>query len=283
MSENLFSRLKSDMPYMSGVERKITETILDNPQKFITYTLPGLAHETDVSQGSIINFSKKFAGGGFPALKLRIAGAMRDFMPESYTIIEENDTITDALRKTTENSRNALKYTTEINKESSLRKITDKILSAKKIEIYGVYRSAAVATDFCYQLLQIGVPATFVSDILTCSVSASMLDSDCVVIAVSSSGETKDIIDPVKIAKEKGAYAIALTGNGYSPLAKLSDEVLIAASSGNSLSEKSSEIRLSQLALTDAICSYIGSRIDENGEKRYIEMREILNSHSIAD
>ena len=102
MSENLFSRLKSDMPYMSGVERKITETILDNPQKFITYTLPGLAHETDVSQGSIINFSKKFAGGGFPALKLRIAGAMRDYMPESYTIIEENDTITDALRKTAE-------------------------------------------------------------------------------------------------------------------------------------------------------------------------------------
>lgn len=283
MSKNLYSQLKSGMDYMSSVEKKITAVILENPREFITFTLPGLANLAEVSQGSIINFCKKFAGGGFPALKLQIAEAIKEFIPESYTVVEESDTVKDVLMKTASNSEQALRHTKEINTEKTLKSIADKILNAKKVEIYGVYRSAAVATDFCYQLLQIGIPASFVSDILTCSVSASMLDENSIVIAISSSGQTRDIIDPVRIAKEKGAYAVAITGNGHSALAKISDDVLVAASSGNSVSEKSSEIRISQLALTDAICSYLGTKIDENGEKRYLEMKKILNSHSIKD
>ena len=157
------------------------------------------------------------------------------------------------------------------------------ILSAKKVEIYGVFRSAVVATDFYYQLLPLGIPASFVSDVLTCAVSASMLGDDSLVIAVSSSGQTQDVIDAVRLAKANGVPVVAITSNRGSPLAGISDKVLIAAPSGNSLSASPAEIRMSQLALTDAICSYIRSKLDSDGNKTYFKMNEILSSHNVRD
>ena len=156
-------------------------------------------------------------------------------------------------------------------------------MKAKKVEIYGVYRSAVVATDFYYQLLTLGIPAVFVSDVLTASVSASLLDADSLVVAVSASGKTKDVLDAVKIAKSKNVPVISLTNHKDSPLAQLSDEVLIASASGDTLMGLASEIRLSQLALTDALCAYLRTRIDEQSKRQYFELREIINSHSVND
>ena len=149
-------------------------------------------------------------------------------------------------------------------------------------EIYGIYRSAALATDLYYQLLEIGVQASFVSDVLTCATSALMLGEKDLVIAISSSGQTKDVIDAVKIAKEKGVSVICLTGNRNSPLAKLSDVVLVAAASGNSVFSNAKEIRFSQLAVLDALCSFVAGKIDDE-EKRYSIVNKILNSHSVKD
>jgi len=65
-------------------------------------------------------------------------------------------------------------------------------------------------------------------------------------------------------------------------LAKLSDEVLVAPPSGNSLSTSDIEIRTSQLTITDAICSYLQRELDKTGEKNYYRVNKILNSHNIV-
>ena len=197
--------------------------------------------------------------------------------------MNDEDTLKEALNKNISSCETAFELTDEANSEAVLESVTTKLLNAKKVEIYGVFRSAAVATDFCYQLLQLGVSASFVSDILTCSISASMLDENALVIAISSSGRTKDIIDAVKNAKANNVPVVSVTSNINSPLAKLSDDVLIASSSGNSIYSSSTEIRMSQLLLTDTICSYIRSRIDEKGKKRYAKLRKILNSHNVEE
>ncbi|MBQ2326947.1 MAG: hypothetical protein II376_05330, partial [Clostridia bacterium] len=87
--------------------------------------MPELAIKTDVSQGSIINFCKKYAGGGFPSLKLQIAEAIKEFITESYTVVEEKDTVKDVLIKTASNTEQALRHTKEINSEKTLKNIAD--------------------------------------------------------------------------------------------------------------------------------------------------------------
>lgn len=282
MEKKLLNELRSNLEYLSPTERKIANAILADPKEFISYSMTELSQSAGVSQGSIINFANKFTGGGFPVLKLQIASCLSEFENRSYVSnAEKGDGVKDVLRKTTDSTLSALRNTEAVNGEDTLRLAAECILRAKKVEIYGVYRSAVVATDFSYQLLTLGIPAVFVSDVLTAAVSASLLDADSLVVAVSASGKTKDVLDAVKIAKSKGAHVICLTNHKNSPLARLSDEVLIAAASGNTLMGLASEIRLSQLALTDALCAYLRSRIDEQGEQQYFEVREIISSHSV--
>ena len=79
-----------------------------------------------------------------------------------------------------------------------------------------------------------------------CAVSASMLDENSLVIAISDSGATREILDAVTIARKNRVAAICLTTNRHSPLARMCDDVLITASSGMNISERSEEVRLSQ-------------------------------------
>lgn len=282
MSQNLISRLKSNMDYLSSAERKIANLIINNPRKFTRYSMTELSKLADVSQGSIINFSKKFSGGGYPVLKMHVAGCIND-SEKPFSTVHSEDSLKDAIAKTIKNNNDAFHITAEINSESTLKAVADKIKSARKVEIYGIFRSAAVATDFCYQLLEIGIPASFVSDILTCAVSATMLDENSLVIAISSSGKTKDTLDAVKNAKANGVPVVGITSNSNSPLARLSDYPLIASSSGNSVIGKEMEVRASQLLITDAICSYLRCNMDEEGQKQYHKLKDILNSHSVND
>lgn len=274
MENKIIRELKSNLDYMSGVERKIADLILSDAKKFTAYSLNELSALVGVSQGSVINFANKYAGGGFPALKLAVAACVSTEKEQSAN----KDTKT--LKSFTGRACTALNNTAALNNEEQLGVVAKKILKAKKVEIYGVYRSAVVATDFYYQLLQMGIPANFVSDVLTCAVSASLLDKNSLVIAISSSGETKDVIDAVKLAKGNGVPVVCITGNKNSPLAKLSDDVLVAAPSGEQVYDNNTEIRLSQLLLTDALCEYIVKSSKERGESFKL-MYKILNSHSV--
>ena len=187
------------------------------------------------------------------------------------------------LRKTSEGICKGLDNTVSLNSSDELEKACSIIMSAKKIEIYGIFRSAVVATDMYYQLIQLGFNANFVSDVLTCAVSASLLSGDCAVVAISSSGQTRDVIDAVKLAKQNGAPIVAVTAHKDSPLASLADVVLIACPAGDVLSEHANQVRISQLAIVDAIVSEMRSKADADGRERYFKVGEILGMHNVKD
>ncbi len=283
MEGYILDELKANSAYFSAVECHIADVILRDPARFTKYSLAELAQDAGVSQGSIVNFSHKFAGGGFPTLKLRVAACLSDYRQSAVGVVEKNDDAYTILQKNTQNILSALKSTEAANDEKTLKQAAEYILAAKKVEIYGVFRSALVATDFCYQLLQLGIPASVVSDVLTCAVSACMLPKDSLVIAVSYTGQTKDVLDAVKLAKANGVPILCLTGNRNSPLAKLSDLVLVAGCSGNSFLGLQSEIRISQLALVDALCTYLQNGMYESGKERFFKMETILDSHSVNE
>ena len=283
MDTKLLHRLSSRVEFMSSAEGKIARIILSDPERFTKYTLGELSRESGVSQGSIINFAKKYANGGFPDLKLAIATAVSQDREEPFSVVDSGDSMKTVLRKTSDGICAALKNTSALNDSATMERACRLILGAKKIEMYGIFRSAVVATDMYYQLIQLGFYANFVSDVLTCAVSASLLDSDSVVIAISSSGQTRDVIDAVKLAKGNGVPIVAITAHADSPLASLADVVLLACPAGNALSESSNQVRISQLAIVDALMSQLRNMTDADGKGRYFKINEILGLHNVRD
>lgn len=280
---NLLSELQVNKCYYSNVERKIAEVILKDTETFITYSIGELSEVAGVSQGSINNFAKKLVGTGFAGLKLLLAQQLPRHGEKQFNLAEAGDEIRDILVKNRAEMATAFQNTIELNSEQTLQRVVDLILKAKKIEIYGIYRSSIVAMDLYYQLLQLGLSAAFVSDVLMCSVSAALLDEFDLVIAISSSGRTKDVLDAVKIAKANRVPVVCITSHREAPLVKLSDEALLCASSGSSISNRMDEIRLAQMFLNDSLSSYIRYKIDETGEKRFYQVEELIQAHSVYD
>lgn len=283
MSTNILGEIRNSYNFLTKTERKIAALILSDPDSFTRLSITEVSNKTDVSQGSINNFSKKFCGGGFSDLKLKIAGSSHLHIEQPFSSIDKNAGIKGALKYRIDAVSAAFNNTYEINSEEALKAAAEKIISAKRIEIYGVYQSGIVARNLCYQLIQLGIPASYQEDTLMGAVSASLLSENSLAIALSASGETKEIIDAATLAKENGSKVICLTSNKFSPLASLSDITLLAAGSGSSISDKWNEERMSQLLLADTLCSYLQSIIDESGNLHYYKMQEILSSHSVMN
>ena len=87
----------------------------------------------------------------------------------------------------------------------------------------------------------------------------------------------------MKVAKSNHVPVICITSDREAPLVKLSDEALFCVPSGNSISNRMDEIRLSQMFMTDSLSSYIRYKIDETGEKRYFKVAEMISAHSVYD
>ena len=67
------------------------------------------------------------------------------------------------------------------------------------------------------------------SDVHRSVASAAHLNTEDVVIAVSHSGRTAEVLDPVRVAKQRGATVLAITNYPRSPLAEMVDIVLSSA------------------------------------------------------
>jgi len=280
LDKNIFAVLKNDYLFLTKVEKRIADFILNSPDKFIKYSMPELSEECKVSQGSINNFSKKFSSGGFSDLKLIVASYLSLYSKSQYSELNAEKSVKDSMKMKIDEYTESFLNTLEINDEVTLNEAAAKIIKAKKIEIYGFYKSAIVARDICHQLIPLGIPATYISDYFMCAVSATMLDSECLVIAVSSSGRTKEVIDCIEIAKKNNVQIIGLTSNKSSPVAKLSDNVLLASSSGISVTNRPNEYRMSELLIIDALCSYIRGSLSDDSKKEE-KFLEIFNSHNV--
>jgi len=279
----IYSKIQSELEFMSKTERRIADIILEHPEEFINYSAIELSTIAEVSQGSINNFSKKFAGGGFSELKKQLAMKLNAYKLNAFDVVSAKDNIKDIMDLSMDHLAKAFRLTKEINKEDTLKKVAGMILRAKRIEVYGIFQSGIVANDCYYQLLQLGLPVSFVTDVLMCPVSATMLDKDSLVIAISSSGKTKDIYEAVKVAKESEVPCICITRNTKGPIAELCDEVLGIAIGDEALSRTAGTVRICEYYLIDAICSYIRSQMDANGKTQYFKLSRILNSHNMEE
>ncbi len=246
---------------MPSVGKRIGLFILADPQRVTQMTLRMLASEVGVAEGSIMNFTTKLGFDGYTSLKLAIARSLAQGEALIYESVTPGDSARDVMRKMRDNAQDALRATCESVTDEELMRAVELILGAKKrIEVYGIGSSAMIAEDAAFRFMKLGLPAGVVKDSYIGSVSALMMDADCLALAVSYTGRTHDLIKTVSIAKSKGAKTMCITCYADSPLAKLCDLSLIAVSGEAIVNKLSTVSRIAQMLLIDTLCEYISSK-----------------------
>lgn len=281
MTKSVFTQLKASYSYMSRVERRIADLIIGRPEQVVTLTMAELSEQEGVSQGSINNFARKFFSCGFSAMKLQIAAGLAQLEDAPLPDVQPQAVKT-CMQANIDSNRRYFEATAQLNDEAVLARAVQRILRSRRIDIYGVYHSGISARDLCFQLIGMGIPANHVEDPFMCAVSASTLDENALVIAISASGRTSDIIAAVQIARENHAPVICLTTNPFSPLAKVSDDVLLSAHSDDR-NRGVGHTRMAQLFVIDSLTSYLKTIIQQEDPLNRDRLHKFSVSRSIMD
>ncbi|SDZ65644.1 arabinose-5-phosphate isomerase [Evansella caseinilytica] len=126
---------------------------------------------------------------------------------------------------------------------STLIDVKKCIISAKKtgnrVHVTGIGKPSYVAGYISSLLSSTGTPSYFLDGTEAIHGSSGQVVEGDIVIALSNSGETRELKATVNTLKNNGAIIVAVTGNKESWLAKQSDYTLIAGVSkeGDSLNK----------------------------------------------
>jgi arabinose-5-phosphate isomerase len=112
-----------------------------------------------------------------------------------------------------------------------------------RVIVTGIGKSGLVARKIAATLASCGTPSMFVHPVEAGHGDLGMIMKKDVMIAISYSGDTREIVDLLDFAKRIGIKLIGITGNTKSKLAQFSDVVLEARvererRSGNNPDEK---------------------------------------------
>ncbi|MGL5435819.1 MAG: MurR/RpiR family transcriptional regulator [Lachnospiraceae bacterium] len=254
--------IKLNYHSLSKSEKKVADYILATGYQVSEMALSELAAVCEVSEPSVIRFSKSIGFKGYSELKAQV---LRDWGKEESTapqiqLIDLNftkkDTIRDVPEKIFHSTIRGLEDTMKIFDYGAFEQAVTAILNADKIDVFGVGTSGSVALDFVSRLIRIGLNARFFADNHLEQLSCVSLGEKDVAIAISHSGSTMDIINTLKIAKQSGAKTISLTNYKASIIAGYSDIQLLTGDHETTFYSETMVSRISLLAIVDML--YMG-------------------------
>lgn len=211
---------------LTTAERKIATYVIESPQEVTGLTVHQLAEKCGVASSAVIRFCKTIQLQGFSELKLELArelGSKREEQKNTLPAVEHESGTEGVVRKVFQAGMDTLQDTLDKLDFSKIEKMSEVLVKAKHIFLFGLGTSSTVVLDAQYRLSQLGLWATACTDILLMGVTGANLEEGDVVLAISHSGRTKAVVDAVRLAKKKGATVLAITSFTDSFLYKESD------------------------------------------------------------
>ncbi|WOV83826.1 MurR/RpiR family transcriptional regulator [Sporosarcina jeotgali] len=248
-------------PQFTKSEHKIYTYLTANETQVIYLSLTELCEASGAAEATVLRFFRKLGYKGFQDFKYSYAQEL-----SAGTAVPEQGTYLDKIRT---NMVRAVEDSAGLVDEKELQRTIEVMKQKDNIVIFGVGSSGIAGLDMQSRLMRIGRQATAVIDPHFQVMLASSLNENSVVIAISISGGTKDIVDSVKIAKEKGAAIVVLTNYLKSPLSQYADHILLGAAKENPLDSGSLVSKIAQLFLIDVLCT--GLAVKDVGKAEEIQ------------
>lgn len=238
--------------------KRVADFIMADPSKAIHMTAKALGDESGTSAASVIRFCNKLGYESLEALKIHLARSLNseEMSMPLETIVSSESSIHDLGPVLFGNTSKALQETLELLDYDDLKKAIELLKKAKTIYIFGVGASSLTAIDLIHKFNRIGKPCIYLMDGHTNLEFASVTTKKDVVIALSYSGETKEVYLAAQGAMNNGVPVISITRNRPSTLSALSTIVFRLSESEKRIRAGAFSSKFSQMFMADLL--YLG-------------------------
>lgn len=217
---------KSIIPHIESLyenftpsEKTIADFFIHNNDE-IDVSSKNLSRKLFVSEASISRFAKKCGFDGYREFIFVYKQSFEKSTPNITTSYSKQvlNTYEELLNKS---------YT--LIDEKQMQRMVELISKKKRIYIYGRGSSGLVAQELKLRLMRLGVNIEAISDSHIMKMNSVLMDDECLVIGISISGNTKEVIDSLKEASNKGASIVLITSKKGEEMKRYCDEILYVA------------------------------------------------------
>lgn len=220
----ILDRVMAILDTLSPSEKRVGQLMIDNPRRFAAMSMSAMASECSVSKPTIVRFCKGLGFSGLVPFKQKLRSDTEGGVPYVHSSVDAGDTSFHVAVKVVDSSIAALSLFRAGLPQKSIEQVSNRLAQAyadhQTLSFYGSGHSGVVAQDAQLRFSRQGFNAAAFNDGYSQLLNAASRKEGDVVVALSSSGRTKELLESVDVAKRQGATVIAVTGTG-TPLAAI--------------------------------------------------------------
>ncbi|TYS63882.1 MurR/RpiR family transcriptional regulator [Bacillus infantis] len=238
-------------------EQKVAEVVRSHLKQAVYWSVSDLAEHAEVGETTVIRFCRKLGYRGYQDFKLAVAQNGTEAARQEFGEVEDTDSAYVLAQKVTAENSATLQNTLSLVDPDAMEESAREVIASNKVYLFGVGASGVMAQQAQYRFMRLGFNAESASDSHVIAMNCALAKKGDVVIGISTSGSTKDLVDAIDIAKRNGAFIICITNHMKSPITKYGDVALLTSGVEDPLHGGAFSSLISQMHVLDMLTRFI--------------------------
>ena len=256
---DILTTIRERAPHEDGVNLKIGDEILRDPDSVVDVSIKSFANRIGVSEPSVIRYCRSIGCEGFKEFKKHLAQSLvieqkfaRPGQPPKLS--DGGGLIGDERFERLSNSVTAaLRSVTDSEHFDSIDAAAKVLMNSQMISVFGLGGSSEVlALEAQNRFFRLGLRVVAQSDGYMQRMTAATLKKGDTLFIISATGQPASLTDSARIATSYGATCVTMAPAG-SPIAKVSDILVPVELDTNIPYHQPNPVRFAQLFLLDCI------------------------------
>ncbi|MGF1750161.1 MurR/RpiR family transcriptional regulator [Vibrio cionasavignyae] len=271
---DIISQITERYSALRDAEKKVADLVMDDVSSAANASITELAQQANVSEATITRFAKAVGCINVRDLKIKLAQSLA--VGQRFIIEPPDHTSHQGIY---ESIKQALDINRALINEQDITQAVAMLHSARQVIAIGVGGGSTITSqELQHRLFRLGYPVVAYNDGLLTRMVAATADPNDVMVLISATGHTPQVIESAVIAKEYGVKLIAITPSD-SPLANTCDIVLPIIHQETDFIYKPSASRYAMLALVDVLSMELAVNHKRRSRDRLRRLKLALDSH----
>jgi len=279
---DILSQIKDSYSELRPAERRVADVVLADVTFSVDASNAEIARRAEVSEPTVTRFCRAIGCDGVRDFKLKLAQSVVVGRLYFAPAPPQGEVSSDASPLWTEvfgEARNALNLVERQINPKDIIAAAELVASAHQVLVFGLGGSStSLAIETQNRLFRYGVVVTAYSDPYVMKMTASTLKPNDLVIAISGTGRTREVVEAVQLAKHYRAKAVCITAPD-TDLAATADVALTVDIPEFPDPLKPTASRYAFLAIIDLVSSAVGTRLDPDARETLRRIKYTVLNH----
>ena len=253
MGTNFWELLQQRQGQLTRSGHTVADYLLQHADEAQYLSISSLARECNVAEATVFRFCRALGFDGYHEMRIALAQANATGTMSSQRELQPGASTETLFEHASARLFTAINGTQNALSAEAVDEAARMLREAKQVFCFGQGGSMLLANDICARFASLSTKFRTSGDSHLQLLTASLMNEADVVLFVSYSGATRDMMETLRTAKAAGAKIILLTHYEDSPGASLADVVLRCGAQESPLDSGSIPIKVAVLYVGEVL------------------------------